>query len=79
MKKPSIDSKMLEAMLSPTNTGDESRNQYQAQEKGRMRSMYATGNAQTMDFDRSTINVGSTISIVHDTSAVNQNEGVPLK
>jgi hypothetical protein len=79
MKKPAIDSKMLEAMLYPNNIGDESRNPHQAQEKGRMRSMYATGNAQTMDLDRSTINVGATMSMAQDISILNQNEAVPLK
>ena len=78
-KKPTIDSKMLEAMLSPTNIGDESRNPYQAQEKGSTGAMYATGNAQTMDLDRSTLNVGAMMSMAHDTSVANQNEAVPLK
>lgn len=41
--------------------------------------MYATGNAQTMDLDRSSINVGATMSMAQDTSAVNHNEAVPLK
>jgi len=79
LKKPGIDSKMLEAMLSPTNIGDESRNPHQAQQKGKMRSIYATGNAQTMDLDRSTINVGATMSMAQDISTINQNEVVPLK
>jgi hypothetical protein len=65
LKKPQeLNTKAFEEILSPTNGAEDSRNLYNSQQKVRIRQIYATGNAQTVDLDHSSINVGATTSLM---------------